>query len=203
MDKDHIIAEIQRTAAANDGQPLGSGRFEKETGIKRYDWYGKYWARWSDAITEAGLPPNEFTKPFNDEFLIETLANLVRELGRFPVEAELQMRSRSEPSFPNYRVFSRLGRKAELAAKVIDFCNSRGCLEDVAEICRPVTIEPKPELVDNDCDGRDDEQFGHVYLFKSGKYYKIRPLEFRRMARVRIVDSITGALDDCSHNFNR
>jgi hypothetical protein len=40
MDKEHIIAEIQRTAAANGGRPLGRLRFEGATGIKPQDWYG-------------------------------------------------------------------------------------------------------------------------------------------------------------------
>jgi len=46
--KQHIIDEIKRTAEANDGVPLGIGRFLKETGIKKSDWEGKYWVRWSD-----------------------------------------------------------------------------------------------------------------------------------------------------------
>ena len=28
-------------------------QFEKETGIKETDWYGKYWARWGDTFEEA------------------------------------------------------------------------------------------------------------------------------------------------------
>jgi len=50
----YILQEIKRTTQANGGTPLRKRQFESETGIKRYDWFGVYWARWSDAIREAG-----------------------------------------------------------------------------------------------------------------------------------------------------
>ena len=54
MTKLYILQEIKRTTQANGGIPLRKLQFESETGIKRYDWFGVYWARWSDAIREAG-----------------------------------------------------------------------------------------------------------------------------------------------------
>lgn len=45
MEKEHILAEIQRTAKANRGNALSRERFFRETGIKTSDWLGKYWAR--------------------------------------------------------------------------------------------------------------------------------------------------------------
>jgi len=50
----YILQEIKRTTHANGGTPLRKLQFETETGIKRYDWFGVYWARWSDAVREAG-----------------------------------------------------------------------------------------------------------------------------------------------------
>jgi hypothetical protein len=55
MDKQHILEEIRRTAAANNGEPLGVARFFQETGIKETDWRGKFWVRWGEALREAGL----------------------------------------------------------------------------------------------------------------------------------------------------
>jgi hypothetical protein len=55
VDKQHIIDEIKRTAAANGGIALGLARFEAETGIATRDWHGKHWATWSDAIVEAWM----------------------------------------------------------------------------------------------------------------------------------------------------
>ncbi|MGP7977551.1 MAG: GIY-YIG nuclease family protein, partial [Desulfobaccales bacterium] len=59
MEKDYILKEIIRTTKENTGVPLGRLRFKNETGIKISDWYGKYWAKWGDAIREAGYEPNK------------------------------------------------------------------------------------------------------------------------------------------------
>ena len=55
MTKLYILQEIKRTTQTNGGMPLRKLQFEAETGIKRYDWFGVYWARWSDALREAVL----------------------------------------------------------------------------------------------------------------------------------------------------
>jgi hypothetical protein len=59
--KQHILSEIRRTAAANGGVPLGVQRFFTETGIKSSDWHGKFWARWGDALREAGFSQTNST----------------------------------------------------------------------------------------------------------------------------------------------
>ncbi|MEX0776574.1 MAG: hypothetical protein WD042_12795 [Phycisphaeraceae bacterium] len=67
----HILNEIKRTAAANKGVALGWKRFITETGIREADWKGKIWARWSDALREAGLSPNEMTRSHGEQALLE------------------------------------------------------------------------------------------------------------------------------------
>jgi hypothetical protein len=44
MNKEHIIAEIRRTAELNAGVPLGRLVFFNETGIKESDWKGRFFA---------------------------------------------------------------------------------------------------------------------------------------------------------------
>ena len=81
-DKEHIIREIRRTANANGGVVLGWRRFEEETGIRYYDWYGQHWTRWSDAVREAGFVPNRMSVAYDKAFLVGQLALLTRRLGR-------------------------------------------------------------------------------------------------------------------------
>jgi len=50
--------------------PLGRDRFERETGIREGDWSGRYWARWNDAVKEAGLAPNQMNALIDDEVVI-------------------------------------------------------------------------------------------------------------------------------------
>lgn len=42
------------------GKLLGRERFAKETGIHETAWAGRYWAKWNDAVAEAGF---RWTKP--------------------------------------------------------------------------------------------------------------------------------------------
>jgi hypothetical protein len=171
MDKNYILREIQRTAAANGGVPLGRHRFSAQTGIKYTDWSGKYWARWSDALREAGLAPNKFRSPFDEEFLLQKFALLAREYHRFPVMLEMDMKRRQDRSFPNSKAFRRLGSKHEIAAKLLAFCLNRTGYEDVAEICRAV-IAGAPAAAER-IEQQGKPRFGEVYLLKSGRYYKV------------------------------
>lgn len=59
MNKQHITDEIKRTAAENGGVPLGTDRFADVTRIAEAAWRGRFWARCSDAVREAGLTPED------------------------------------------------------------------------------------------------------------------------------------------------
>jgi hypothetical protein len=98
--------------------PSDDRSFFSETGIKESDWYGKYWVRWSDALREAGLPPNRMNEAYNEQLLIEKVISLARELGRFPVAGDLRMKAHNDASFPSHNVFGRLGSKNRLIQKV-------------------------------------------------------------------------------------
>jgi hypothetical protein len=170
MNKEHILQEIKRTAKANDDAPLGRLRFFRETGIKESDWKGKFWARWNDAVSEAGLEPNKKTSAYEEELLIGKFISLMRDLRRFPVVAEIRMKVRTDPSFPNDKTFGRFGSKPEFAAKILDYCRTRSGYEDVVALCATIADRPKANGEDV-----DDSQIviGYVYLMKSGKFYKL------------------------------
>ena len=170
MRKEHILEEIRRCADSNEGVPLGRERFERATGIKESDWAGKYWVRWNDALAEAGYGPNKLTTPHTDEHLLHHYALLVRELGRLPVQAELVLKRRSDPGFPSEKTFRRFGGKAEMAAAVAAYCQHIPELADIPSMCGHHGQNFRDEeLVESDA----EEDFGYVYLIKSGRFYKI------------------------------
>jgi hypothetical protein len=170
MNKQHILGEIRRTAAANGGVPLGKSRFSQQTGIKVSDWSGKIWARWGDALREAGFEPNQLQTAYSEAMLIEKFIGLARELGHFPVHTEVKMKARSDDSFPWHNTFARFGSKQQFAITLLNYCKNRSGYDDIIALCRPIAtaaitrapIEIEPE-----------EVIGFVYLMKSGRHYKI------------------------------
>lgn len=172
ISKQHIIDEIKRTAEANNGTPLGMGHFLRETGIKRADWEGKFWARWSDAVKDAGYTPNAPQGAYSDDFLIEKLIGFIRELGHFPLRAEQAIKSRNDALFPSPQTLqTRFGTRQQVAAKIVEYCRQRAGFDEVLQICKAKALPAEhgePQTRDNVV-----EQFGFVYLLKSGRHYKI------------------------------
>jgi hypothetical protein len=174
MNKQHILDEIVRTAKENGGKALGRERFGKVTGIREGDWSGRYWARWSDAVAEAGFAPNQMNALIDADTILGHYVALARKLGRLPVQSEMRMQKRQDSAFPNDKVFERFGSKQELIQSVLAFCAANPGNEDVAAICAPlVTATATPEAA-NDA---DECVTGYVYLalMKVGreKRYKI------------------------------
>lgn len=170
VNKQHILDEIRRTAKANGGEPLGRARFEQETGIKYHDWWGKHWARWSEALQEAGLTPNALRDAFTDDFLLEKLVAFTRELGRFPANGDLRLKKRNDPTFPNDKVFdSHFGSRQKLRRAVVEYCQTNLGFDDVVTLCGPISADEAPAKVTKAA----KVVVGFVYLMKSGKHYKI------------------------------
>src|SRR5712671_153776 len=82
MNKAEILDSIRRIAAASNGKAPGSQRLATEAGLRKSDWYPKFWVRWGDAVREAGLQPNSFIVALPDEALIIKHIVLIRQLGR-------------------------------------------------------------------------------------------------------------------------
>lgn len=172
MKKQYIVDEIRRTAGENGGVPLGRERFFKATGIREHDWSGIYWARWNEALQEAGFAPNKLQGAHAEETLLRKYTEIIRELERVPTVAELRIKRRRDPSFPDSKVFERFGDKSQRIAKVLEYCRSHPGFEDVVSICegsRPATEaeitapRDKPSAV----------VIGEVYMLKMGRHYKI------------------------------
>lgn len=123
ISKSFILDEIRRLAEEGDGKPPGAQRFQSVTGIGVTDWRGAYWARWGDALVDAGFSPNQWTAPIEIRQLLESYAKFALELGHLPVDAELTMKRRGDREFPNKSVFhNRFGNKRELVRAVTEFC---------------------------------------------------------------------------------
>lgn len=148
LDREYIVAEIRRTAEENGGKPLGRVRFAAQTGIREADCQ-RYWARWNDAVREAGLEPNQLQDRYDDEAVLSRLVPEIQRLGRMPTRPELSLLRREDSTFPAPGVFERLGStKLALASRVADFCRVRPECADVLEIVTPLLVTEGQEASD-------------------------------------------------------
>ena len=166
--KEKIIEELKRTAKENGGKPLGNVRFSKETGISQNQIY-KYWPSFNAAQLEVGFTPNSLQMAYKNEFLVESITKLIKEIGKFPTRANLTMRRHQDENFPSPDTFRRLGNKEFLISSVLQYAREKG-FSDVIAICEADIKEVSEE---NKVDEVQNLRIGEVYLFKHGKYYKI------------------------------
>jgi hypothetical protein len=171
LSREHILQEIQRTAQANGGKPLGRLSFFTETGIKEADWRGRFWARWNDVLKDAGFGPNKLTEAREDDVLLERYAMLAMELGRLPVNSELRLKKRSDFSFPNDKTFARFGTKAQFLLRFRKYCADKPNYNEVLNLFGEECVEDEP-MADSSQQLTESTD-GFVYLVKMGKHYKI------------------------------
>lgn len=99
--KEKIVEHIRRIARTEGCAP-GRQRFEAVTGIKRHEWYGLHWARWGDALKDAGLSANDFQGQFDKEQVLDAYVSLIGKLGRIPTEGDIRVERRTNDSFPSH-----------------------------------------------------------------------------------------------------
>ena len=174
MDRSAILEAI-RDATERNGSPPGRAVFEKLTGIKTSEWYGRYWASWGAALKDAGFEPNELQTPLERDRVAAAYLSLVAELGRIPSSGELRLKTNNTPSFPSYNTFQkRLGRKRDLLAAVLAYAERTGADERIVALLRSVPAAPKTsDDAYEEAGVGEAEHDGFVYLMKSGKYYRI------------------------------
>ena len=207
-DKQFIISEIQRTALLHGGEPLGQTAFQAETGITEYEWKGAHWARWGDALLEAGFKPLEWNTALDEEEILGGLAGLVRKYGRYPVKAEIQIESRNNPAIPVPSTLRRrIGDRSEIVRRLQGYCSSKEEYADVSAILAKEPVEAGQRKDNGEAKGLSKSQrpSGYVYLVKSGKLYKIgwsenqwrRKSELHKQTSEGITDVHTiAAIDD-------
>jgi len=168
MDKQEILDAIRGTAMG--GVAVGHRQFASQTGIGQSEW-SRYWARWGDAVREAGLEPSRWSEAFNEDVLVEHLIVLARAYGRLPVNSEIRLQARTGSGFPSDKTFRRLGSKSQLMAKVREYCQGRPGYEDVLLMCSASTETGGHASASTDEDSKESR--GFVYLMKHGRHYKI------------------------------
>jgi hypothetical protein len=182
--RDEIIREIRRLAAES-GQAPGQKLFARETGIADHLWRGKFWARWGDALVEAGFQPNEWVGRLNSQSVLLGVVAACRHYGRVPTRDEIDIYRKTDPSIPSTQAISRhLGGRAELIEALREHTAGDVAFVDIAAMLpAPVPAKQKSEssklsrLVE-----------GFVYLIKSGDFYKVGrsdDLE-RRVKEIRV-----------------
>lgn len=143
-------------------------RFEKETGIRRREWLGVLWARWGDALVEAGFSPNPRQERFDQDLLLKKLAEAVRYYGKVPTDAELRMYKRQvDADFPAHTTpYSHFGTKAATLARLRQWADGNHGYADVAAMLPHKATPPRTRSAGVPLEGS-------VYLLQSGAHYKI------------------------------
>jgi hypothetical protein len=167
--KEHILSEIRRLASENGGKAPGKVLFQQATGISEGDWSGKLWARWSDALADAGLGPNQMQQRLSSDFVLDKYAEICLYYGKPPSGPEIRLYARQTPGFISHNTFSKhFGSKEALIAALRDRAIERGEADIVA-----VLPEERVARDSTETPGSQKATEGWVYLLKSGNYFKI------------------------------
>jgi len=144
------------------------GTFQSETGIGERQWRGLYWARWSDALNDAGLEPNKLNERAETSDLLAGMITACRHFGRLPTEADMQVLRRTDPTIPHPSVLrSHFGKRADLIATLAKHVANDPAYADIIAMLPAQgdgALQPQPTSKSVE---------GFVYLIKSGDFYKI------------------------------
>lgn len=110
--KDDILAAIRAAAVHNNGRAPGAKVFHAQSGVSRSDLWNAGFARYSDAVTAAGISPNTLVSAIDTDTMMRELGRLVRDLGRFPSISDLKAARRSRLELPSYEAYFRLSGRS-------------------------------------------------------------------------------------------
>jgi hypothetical protein len=168
----HILNEIRRLATET-GKAPGIATFKRATGISEHEWSGKLWARWADALAEAGYVANELQKRFNTDFVLEKVIEVCRHYGKIPTHPELLLYKNNDASRPTIKTINRhFGNRAGLIAALAKLTAADESYADIkAMLPAEMSATAQKALIIN------KTAEGFVYLIKSGDHYKIGQTE--------------------------
>ncbi|MBI5782898.1 MAG: GIY-YIG nuclease family protein [Gammaproteobacteria bacterium] len=167
--KQRILDEIKRLAVIRGGR-ISIRAFCSETGIPEHHILGLHWAKWNDALSEAGVSTGSFFVPrTEDSSVIEAFVQLIKKLRKWPTQLDLQMERRRNKNFPSVPVVRRVKKTTRFASRIVSYCAER---TDLAEVARIATEVEKAEIEDAPVE-KNASIVGYVYMMKSGRKYKI------------------------------
>lgn len=164
--REFILGRIREIAHQNHGVSPGVAAFAAATGITQGKWRGVYWARWADALIEAGLVPNKLTERLDTQAVLSEVAALARTLGKMPSYSDVRLSKRTNAALPSDKTLSNHFGDAEgLRAALRDYAKAQK--DEALLVLLPVAGSSAnvPSL--------HHPKDGFVYLLKSGTFYKI------------------------------
>ena len=165
--KQKIIDLYNKLVKEQDGKPIGERVFKRETGFSHHFWKGGFWRSWSAFQVEAGYVPNKQTSKIPDKILLHRFAELALEMNAIPSEADLMLKRKDDPSFPNKLAFRRWGGRDRLLTKVTEYCEGKERFAPVLDILNENISKSQNHRLDS------FHIKGFVYLVRSGKNFKL------------------------------
>lgn len=170
--REHILNEIRRIAKEQGGVPPGRRRFTQATGIDESEWYGVIWARWNDALAEAGFQPNRLQGKLPSDLVLRKYAEVCRHYGHIPSSGELRIYARETPNFLSHNTFHKhFDGKAGLIEALRAWAEETDGNDDILDLL-PEFRNKTNGVVEEKTGGKTSRE-GYVYLLQSGNYYKI------------------------------
>lgn len=170
--KEQILNLIKLEAKNNNNKPVSEKVFQENTGVKSYYWQ-KYWPRFGDAQEEAGFKRNKFLKiSQRDDVLFEKFVVLIRELNKWPTKGEMVVKHNNDKRFPSDTSFyKRYGNKIDVVQEILEYASKHN-YSDIIKICQK-EVRGTQNIKNNQTIKDDNLRVGWIYLFRSGKNYKI------------------------------
>jgi Meiotically up-regulated gene 113 len=164
--RERILSEIKRIALANGGKPPGIDVFRNHTGIREHQWHGIYWARWNDALNEAGFESQQLIQKADRQIILQKIVEAIRHYRKFPTYAELMLYRNIDADLAASKTLRRhFGTGTGMADAVREWIEKNPSNKNLIDLI-PKSKDPPNVTSKSIADG-------FVYLIKSGQFYKI------------------------------
>ncbi len=129
------LLQAAREWIAREGTPPGLRRFAEATGEKKGTWQGILWSSWGEFLRQVGSATASFTQAIPDDALLQHLADLTRELRRFPSVAQVKVATKRRPGVPSEKTLrNRFGRVEDMLSALRAWVAERPEYSDIAHL---------------------------------------------------------------------